>query len=169
MSVELAWVGLGSNLAQPARQLRQALHLLSVRPDLELLAVSPFYRSAAITAPGDDAAQPDYCNAVAALRTALTPEQLLQVLLTVEQTQGRLRSAEKRWQPRTLDLDLLACGLARRQGELLQLPHPQLAFRHFVIRPWHDLAPSWQLPDGGLIRQLNKQLATADLCLWSAG
>lgn len=148
MSV-LAYVGLGSNLDNPSRQLTQALSALSATPDVTLLAVSPFYQSRAI-GPGE---QPDYVNAVAAIETTLPALCLLSALQAIEHRQGRVRS-EQRWMARTLDLDILLFGGQVLDTERLTLPHPRIAERNFVLRPLLDIAPDVLLPDGRNVADL---------------
>lgn len=130
-----AYIGLGSNLEDPAAQLRRALDALARHPALELLAVSPFYRTDPVGPPG----QPDFVNAVAAVRTALPAHGLLRVLQDQERAQGRTR--ELRWGPRTLDLDLLLFGQTVCHDAELTLPHPGLHERAFVLYPLRDVAP----------------------------
>ena len=144
-----AYIGLGSNLDDPPRQLRQALQGLSRLPAVRLVASSPFYCSAAVGGPPD---QPDYLNAVAALDTALTPTQLLSELQALEGSQGRVRTV--RWGPRTLDLDLLLYDQQVSQDPQLTLPHPRLHQRPFVLGPLHDIAPYLVIPGHGAVDQL---------------
>lgn len=144
-----AYLGLGSNLDDPVRQLRQALATLSRLPAVSLVARSPFYGSAPV---GGPPAQPDYLNAVAALDTALTPAQLLSLLQALEQSQGRVRTV--RWGPRTLDLDLLLYDQLISHDPALTLPHPRLHERAFVLGPLHDIAPQLIIPGHGPVSEL---------------
>ncbi len=139
-----AYVGLGSNLAAPMAQLRDALVALAELPDSFLLQVSRFYR----TPPMGPADQPDYFNAVACLETTLEPHALLDRLQSIERDQGRRRDGP-RWGARTLDLDLLLWGEARVASERLSVPHPGISERIFVLRPLADLAPDLRLPGLG--------------------
>ncbi len=148
MSVRV-YIGLGSNLSDPLRQLRQALQTLALLPASRLVAQSRFYRSRPL-GPQD---QPDYLNAVAALDTELAAEELLRQLQAIEQGQGRVRGA-LRWGPRTLDLDILLYGDAVIDSSRLKVPHPGLAQRNFVIYPLYELAPDLVLPDGRMLRTL---------------
>jgi 2-amino-4-hydroxy-6-hydroxymethyldihydropteridine diphosphokinase len=104
-------------------------------PDTQLVACSRNYRSAPFDAPG-----PDYINAVAELRTGLSPAELLLALQAIEQAHGRERPY--RHAPRTLDLDLLLHGQQVLRTEALTLPHPRLHERAFVLRPLLELAPN---------------------------
>jgi 2-amino-4-hydroxy-6-hydroxymethyldihydropteridine diphosphokinase len=149
-----ALIGLGSNLSDPLRQVELALAQLSKLPDSILLGRSCFYRSRAV-GPGQ---QPDYINAVARLETSLSPECLLDELQRLEQLQGRTRGPE-RWMPRTLDLDLLLYGDQEFSSERLQIPHPQIRFRNFVLLPMHDIDPGLILPDGTRLMDLIKSIS----------
>jgi 2-amino-4-hydroxy-6-hydroxymethyldihydropteridine diphosphokinase len=144
---ERVYIGLGSNLADPAEQLRKALGALQQLPQTQLLAVSSFYLSDSLL-PG----QPRYTNAVAALTTHLTPLQLLDALQTIERDQGRER--HQHWGPRTLDLDILLFGAHLIETERLRVPHDQLHLRPFVLYPLAELDPALQLPDGRCLNSL---------------
>jgi 2-amino-4-hydroxy-6-hydroxymethyldihydropteridine diphosphokinase len=139
----LAFVGLGSNLERPVRQVRSALRELDGVPGTRLIRHSPLYRSAPL-GPQD---QPDYINAVAMLSTSLEAHGLLDALQALEQRHGRVRGG--RWGPRTLDLDLLLFGDRRIDTPRLSVPHPQMHRRAFVLVPLHDLAPDLDLPGQG--------------------
>lgn len=164
-----ALIGMGSNLAQGVRQpehlLRSALKAMAALPESELLAVSPFYRSPALTM--DDQPQPDYCNAVACLRSALSPERLLQQLLEIERQHGRVRAQGTRWQARSLDLDLLVFGNAVINSPSLHLPHPQLGRRSFVLVPMLDLLARYRLPGGAELSAMCRSEKRAELRLWA--
>lgn len=134
------YVGLGSNLDEPLNQVHRAIEALRQHPAIHLLRRSPWYGSKAV-GPGD---QPDYVNGVIELETSLKPEALLTVLQGIEQAQGRVR--ELRWGARTLDLDILLYGDLCHNTPDLQIPHPRLAERAFVLAPLADLAPDLTLP-----------------------
>lgn len=144
-----AYVGLGSNLAGPVRQLETAMAELGALPNTHLAAVSSFYRSAPI---GGAARQPDYVNAVAALDTLLTPRRLLHALQAIERRHRRRRARAN--SPRSLDLDLLLYGAHRVAGRELQLPHPRLHLRAFVLDPLLEIAPDVAIPGRGRARKL---------------
>lgn len=144
-----AFLGLGSNLQSPREQLQRCLEALTQLPDTRLDAVSPLYGSTAV-GPG---AQPDYVNAVARISTALPPQALLAALQQIEQTQGRERGPQ-RWLARTLDLDILLYGDCQLHEPDLQIPHPRMQERNFVLLPLFDLAPDLVLPDGQAVRDL---------------
>jgi 2-amino-4-hydroxy-6-hydroxymethyldihydropteridine diphosphokinase len=146
--MEKVFIGLGSNLSEPQKQLRSALAAMEEIPDCRLLRCSSFYHSAPI-GPGE---QPDYVNAVVELECALTPIELLDQLQTIEQAHGRERSV--RWGARTLDLDVLLFGEQQLDEARLQVPHPRMAERNFVLQPLAELDPQLQLPSGELLQQL---------------
>ncbi len=136
------FIGLGSNLAEPPQQLQQALSALSALEHSLLGLVSPLYRNPAL-GPGP---QPDYINAVAELFTTLDAAELLRAMQAIETAQGRVRTT--RWAARTLDLDLLLYGDQTIATATLEIPHPRLRERNFVLYPLHDIAPDLTLPDG---------------------
>lgn len=142
-----AYLGVGSNLNDPAAQVRQAFRALAELSACRLIACSPLYRSAPLGGPPD---QPDYVNAVVALDTALSAEALLDALQAIENQQGRVRTL--RWGPRTLDLDILLYGSRQCADPQLTLPHPRLQERDFVLYPLCDVAPDLILPGRGALR-----------------
>ena len=129
-----AYVALGANLGDAQAALRQALHDLGTLPRTQLVRASSLYRSAPVEATG-----PDFVNAVAELRTALDPYELLAALQGLEQAAGR----ERPWRnaPRTLDLDILLYGEHRQDDPVLTLPHPRMLERAFVLLPLAEIAP----------------------------
>ena len=141
----LAYIALGANLDDPLGQLRAALDAVAALPDSRMLRTSSFYRTAPVGAPG----QPDYLNAVAALETGLAPDDLLAALLEIEHDFGRRR--EYRNAPRTLDLDLLLYDDAVIDRPHLQIPHPRLHLRAFVLVPLAEIAPELRLPGRGSV------------------
>lgn len=132
----LAYIGLGSNLEAPRDQLQRALAALAKLPLSECVARSSLYTSAPV-GPQD---QPDFVNAVAAIRTRLSPLALLDQLQAIEQRHRRL--PERRWGPRTLDLDLLWYDDHTQRSPRLTLPHPEMHRRRFVLDPLAEIAPS---------------------------
>jgi len=148
--MERAYIGLGSNLAEPRQQLRGAIEALAGIAHSKLAAVSSLYLSDPL-GPSD---QPRYNNAVAALDTALPPLELLDALQAIEQAHGRERKAE-RWGPRTLDLDILLYGDRLIDEPRLRIPHYHLHARAFVLYPLSDIAPQdLRLPDGRTLSEL---------------
>lgn len=157
--MKTSYIGLGSNLEHPTEQLTRALHSLQRLPASELRACSGFYRSRAV-GPGN---QPDYLNAVVQLDTLLQPTQLLEHLQSIEQRQGRQR--QERWGPRTLDLDILLFDQLTLNTPKLQLPHPRMHLRSFVLAPLHDICPRLRLPNGTPLSELLATVDTSDLAL----
>lgn len=138
-----AFVGLGSNLGEPAVQLRRALDALDELSKSRLVRVSSAYRSTPVGPPD----QPCYLNAVALLHTDLPPHTLLKELQSIEDSQGRRRDV--RWGPRTLDLDLLLYDELSVDDAHLTLPHPRLHERDFVLYPLREISDvNLVLPDG---------------------
>ena len=152
----VAYIGLGSNLSgnhngqllSPQAQLEQALVSLSMHHQIDLLRQSSFYQTVAI-GPGK---QPDYINAAAQLRTSLTPIELLDLLQSIENQQGRERIT--RWGARTLDLDILLYDQHTENSQRLILPHPRIHERNFVLAPLVELAPQLTLASGKNIAEL---------------
>lgn len=143
-----AYIGLGSNLADPVEQVKTAISNLQSLPDSQLVAWSSLYASPPM-GPQD---QPDYINAVAAIETTLTAHQLLDALQAIEQQQGRIRN--RHWGERTLDLDVLLYGQNEIDDARLQIPHPGIALRAFVLYPLAEIAPDLKIPIAGKIEQL---------------
>ncbi|UCV16192.1 2-amino-4-hydroxy-6-hydroxymethyldihydropteridine diphosphokinase [Quatrionicoccus australiensis] len=143
--MNLAYVALGANLGDPASTVRAAFGALANLPESRVVHTSSLYR----TAPVGLADQPDFINAVAALETTLAPESLLDALLDLENRFGRLR-AEKNG-PRTLDLDLLLYNDQFLDLPRLQLPHPRLHLRAFVLQPLAEISPDLVIPGRGSI------------------
>ena len=143
-----AYVALGANLGDPVAQLRDGLAALARLSDTRVLAVSPFYRSAAVGYRD----QPDFVNAVAAVDTALGPRALLDALLAIEREHGRVRSFLNA--PRTLDLDIVLYGDRRVVEEGLEIPHPRMHERAFVVVPLADIAPDVVVPERGPVARL---------------
>ena len=155
----IAYVGLGANLDDPQRQVERAIAELAMLPDSRLVGASTLYR----TAPVGPGAQPDYVNAAARLLTRLDPVALLTALQGIERAHGRMRDGT-RWGPRTLDLDLLLYGDLRCDLPGLNLPHPELHRRAFVLVPLLDVAPSdLTVPGQGRLADLARALPQSDI------
>ena len=168
MRARIAWVGLGSNLGDSAALLRSAACALHQLPKSRLVALSAFYRTPALTADPQDAPQPDYCNAVAAVQTALAAEPLLDALLAIEREHGRIRQAGVRWQARVLDLDLLCLDAQIIEQPGLSVPHPQLQRRMFVLQPWHDIGAAVMIPGQGRVATCRRALRVPAPPLWAS-
>lgn len=146
-----AYVALGANLGDPAAAVRAALAALARIDGARLVAASSLYR----TAPVGLRDQPDFINAVAALdvdATVLPAPTFLARLFAIEAAFGRVRSVKNA--PRTLDLDLLLYGDARRDDPALTLPHPRLAERAFVLAPLAEIAPALEIAGLGRVADL---------------
>ncbi|MBI3419535.1 MAG: 2-amino-4-hydroxy-6-hydroxymethyldihydropteridine diphosphokinase [Proteobacteria bacterium] len=136
-------IGLGANMPSrvgtPIETLRAALQLMPEH-GIQVKRVSPFYK----TAPVPVSDQPDFINAVAEIKTHLDPAKVMQKLLEIEQAFGRQRTMKN--DPRTLDLDLLDYAGQRLKTEFLELPHPRMVKRAFILHPLRDIAPTWKHP-----------------------
>ena len=143
------YVGLGSNLQMPARQVEDAFDLLADIPGSRLVLKSSLYRSSAF----GGIEQPDFINAVAALLTTLEPQELLAALQDIEKRQGRDREGA-RWGPRVLDLDLLIHSAAVIDRPGIIVPHPGIAERNFVLLPLGEIAPDLVIPGLGRVADL---------------
>jgi 2-amino-4-hydroxy-6-hydroxymethyldihydropteridine diphosphokinase len=142
MQPNRAAIALGSNLGDSHAILSAALETLAHTSGIELASQSSFYQTVAVGPP-----QPDYLNACAVVLTSLTPEQLLRSLLQIELQFGRVR--QERWGPRLLDLDLLLFDDIVLDSPTLQVPHPRLHERAFVLVPLSEIAPDWIEPVSG--------------------
>jgi len=140
------FVALGSNLGDRRAALEGAVAALRATEEVEVVRVSAWHETRAV---GGPAGQPDFLNGVLEARTELAPEDLLWLLQRIETRFGRDRKHEVRHGPRTLDLDLLLHGDERRAGATLDLPHPGLEQRVFVLAPLAELAPELRLPRSG--------------------
>ncbi|MFA5515816.1 MAG: 2-amino-4-hydroxy-6-hydroxymethyldihydropteridine diphosphokinase [Desulfuromonadales bacterium] len=157
------FLGLGANLGDRLGNLRGARHQLQQAPGVNLSAASALYETHPV---GGPPGQNDYLNAVLAVRTTLSPRELLHLCQTIEANFARQR--RETWGPRTLDIDLLLYGNEILQEKDLIVPHPQLHRRAFVLQPLTDLAPDLphpileqtprellaELPAGGGLRKL---------------
>ncbi len=144
-----AYIGLGSNLSDPAAQVRQALRSLASLPQTLCVAVSRLYGSR----PMGTVTQPDFVNAVAGVLTQLQSLELLRQLRQLEAQAGR-PAAHDHWGPRVLDLDVLVFGREQCSGPELVLPHPGVVDRNFVLYPLADIAPDLEVPGCGRVREL---------------
>jgi 2-amino-4-hydroxy-6-hydroxymethyldihydropteridine diphosphokinase len=151
----LAAVGLGANLGDAAATLRDAIAALAELPETTLLRASRLYRTPA----WGRTDQPAFINAVALVETSLDARALLDALLAIERRFGRVRVDGARWGPRTLDLDLLLFGDALFDEAGLQVPHPHLHERAFVLLPLAEIAPALQVPGRGRVAALAAGMA----------
>jgi 2-amino-4-hydroxy-6-hydroxymethyldihydropteridine diphosphokinase len=143
------FVGIGSNLGDREAYVRKALELLAEEPGIELKEVSEIRE----TDPVGVVDQPRFLNAAARVSTDLAPRALLERLLAIEHSLGRVRTAE-RYGPRTIDLDLLLYGDRVIDEPGLSVPHPRLAERRFVLEPLAELDPALVVPGRGLVQAM---------------
>lgn len=150
-------IALGSNLGDSLDTLESAIRSLAAIDDISLEARSYWYRTKAIGPP-----QPDYLNGCAILQTTLAPLPLLEVLLELEKKFGRER--RERWGPRTLDLDILLFDDLILDSPPLQIPHPRMRDRAFVLIPLNEIAPDWIDPlSGKTIAHLAQEVDASDV------
>ena len=139
-----AYIGIGSNLDDPERQVDAAFDHLDALNNTLMVARSGMYRSA----PFGEVEQPDFVNAVAGILTQLGPQDLLTAMQEIQRRCGR-KSDEVRWGPRVLDLDLLVYSSVIVESESLTVPHPGIAQRNFVLLPLAEIAPDLIIPGLG--------------------
>jgi len=143
MTTFTAWIGLGSNIEPKQTHLDSAREALAAASDIEVVSMSKIRETAPV---GPVVNQSAFLNAVIEVRTSLSPRELLDSLLNIECLLGRDRTAERRWGPRTLDLDLLMYGDLVIDEPGLIVPHPRLTERQFVLEPLTDLVPDLIVP-----------------------
>jgi 2-amino-4-hydroxy-6-hydroxymethyldihydropteridine diphosphokinase len=143
-----AFIALGANLRDPEQQVQAAVEELAMLRDTRLMGVSSLYRSA----PVGYLDQPEFVNAVAAIETALVPRALLDALLAIERSYGRVRQFPNA--PRTLDLDIVLYGDLEVDEPGLTIPHPRMHERAFVVVPLAEIAPEIVVPGRGPVRDL---------------
>jgi 2-amino-4-hydroxy-6-hydroxymethyldihydropteridine diphosphokinase len=137
------YLGLGSNVGDPAANLRAAIAALSERGVI-VEATSSLYETEPV---GEVLDQPDFLNAAIRIRTALEPTELLAACKRVEAALGR-EGGGPRHGPRPIDVDVLLLGDIELETEALSLPHPEVSSRRFVLEPLLELDPALELPDG---------------------
>lgn len=148
--------GLGANLGDARAALTAAVAALQGSPGVRVLAVSSLYRTAPVGGPE----QPDYLNAVVVAASDLAPAQLLGVAQRIEAEHHRTRLV--RWGPRTLDVDILAVGDAVSDDPDILLPHPRAHERGFVLIPWAEVDPGFEVPGRGTVAALAAALPAAE-------
>ena len=139
MPLVRAYIALGSNLGDRIGQMQSALKALAADNQLKVLQISPLYENRAIGMGEAD----DFLNAMAEVETSMAPLALLDFCLKVESKLGRVRTKE--WAPRTIDLDIIAYGDEVIEHERLQVPHPRIAERDFVVHPLCAIAPNVEI------------------------
>ena len=145
-----AYIGIGSNLDGPGRQVQSAFDALAELPETRLIGRSSLYRSA----PLGGIEQPEFVNAAASLLTQLEAGALLEALKAIERSRGR-EASDLRWGPRVLDLDLLAYSGLVADEDGMTIPHPGIAERNFVLLPLRELAPDLVIPGLGRVAALS--------------
>ncbi len=146
MTTFTALIGLGSNIEPRQAHLDKAREALLATPGIEVVAMSSIRETTPV---GPVTDQPAFLNAALELLTTLSPRVLLELLLDIERMFGRDRVADRRWGPRTLDLDLLMYGELVIDDPGLMVPHPRLTERRFVLEPLADLVPDLIVPGTG--------------------
>jgi 2-amino-4-hydroxy-6-hydroxymethyldihydropteridine diphosphokinase len=154
----VAYVGIGSNLDQPAEQVQRALDALSQLPQTRLVLQSSLYGSK----PLGPALQPDFVNAVAGLLTQLPAAAFFGALRALESVLGR-EPSRVRWGPRRIDLDLLLFDAERLDSAELTLPHPGIVQRNFVLYPLLEMAPELNVPGRGRVAELAARVDAAGI------
>ena len=139
-----AYIGIGSNLDGPAKQVAAAVNLIDELDDTHVVMTSSLYRSA----PLGGIEQPEFVNAVTAILTRLDPATLLAALKRIERGRGR-EPGGSRWGPRVIDLDLLVYSRETLASPGLTVPHPGIAERNFVLLPLGEIAPDLVIPGLG--------------------
>lgn len=136
------YLGSGSNIGDRRANLTEALRHLGQVPAIEIVKTSSIYE----TAPVGPRDQPDFFNQVVQAKVTCTPRHLLELVQGIEQDMGRVR--RRRWGERIIDIDILLYGDETRDEPDLQIPHPQMLARQFVLVPLAEIAPDLVLPDG---------------------
>jgi 2-amino-4-hydroxy-6-hydroxymethyldihydropteridine diphosphokinase len=152
-----AALGLGSNLGDRAEILRSAVAEIGAASRIRLVAVSSVYETPPV---GGPAGQGPYLNAVVVVDTDLSHGELLELAHAIEDKHARVR--EERWGPRTLDIDLLAVGSVVVVTPELTIPHPRATERAFVLVPWAEVDPGFEVPGAGTVSTLLARLPVGD-------
>jgi 2-amino-4-hydroxy-6-hydroxymethyldihydropteridine diphosphokinase len=155
MNLRLVVFALGSNLGDRLANLQAGIDALAVAPGITATAVSAVFETSPVGGPD----QPEYLNAVLLASSDLPAAEILSRCQAAEQARGRDRHV--RWGPRTLDIDIIACGEETSDDPRLTLPHPRAHERAFVLVPWHDVDPDASLPGFGPVARLIATLGTA--------
>ena len=146
--MSICYLGLGSNLDSPKRQLNCAIQEIKKIPKTSLLKKSLIYQ----TKPMGKGFQPGYCNQVVMIKTRLLPNQLLAYCQMLEKKQRRVK--KRAWGPRTLDVDILLYGSLKIKHNHLKIPHPGILYRDFVLKPLLEINPDIKWHDNQYIHDL---------------
>ncbi|MGB9700300.1 MAG: 2-amino-4-hydroxy-6-hydroxymethyldihydropteridine diphosphokinase [Thermodesulfobacteriota bacterium] len=153
----LTYIGIGSNLGDSLANCRQAIQAIGAEKGNKIVACSSFY----ITEPVGRKDQNWFVNAVIAVETNFSPRQLIEFLMNIEENMGRKR--KERWGPRVIDLDILFYENLICQEDNLQIPHPEMVKRRFVLQPLKDIAPHLVHPKlGKTVSELLDELPPAE-------
>ena len=147
-----AVIAFGANQGDRGATIHAAATELAEAKDVELTAISSLHETVAVRVEGPDPDAPAYLNAVALIRTTMTPDALLTLLHEIESDHGRVRA--ERWGDRTLDLDIVDFAGMQRDRDGLTLPHPRAAERDFVLKPWLEVDPDAVLAGHGSVADL---------------
>jgi 2-amino-4-hydroxy-6-hydroxymethyldihydropteridine diphosphokinase len=150
------YLSLGGNLGDPAKSMGAALRMLDADADTRVTGVSSLYR----TPPWGKLDQPDFLNAAAEISTVLAPHALLDLCLDVERRLKRVR--EERWGPRLIDIDILVFGDRIIHETGLEVPHPRMLERAFVLAPLAEIAPDFEM-QGKTLTEWLAELDTAGI------
>jgi len=152
-----ACIAIGSNIEPRAEHLKAAVQGLraEVEPEGRVAAVSRWFETEAVVLPGQGPGSP-YLNGACVVETAMSPRELLAACLKIERSRGRDRQVEERWGARTLDLDLLLFENQVLHEEGLEVPHPRMLERLFVLEPLAEVAGDWIVP--GTARSVSTHL-----------
>ena len=153
----LAYIGLGSNLKGPKKQIEKALKALSEAKEITSLSVSSFYQSKPLL----DMPGPNYFNVVCKIETDLSALDLLNFCQEIEDNQHRVR--EVKWGSRTIDLDILLYGDQVLATKRLIIPHPEMINRAFVLLPLYEIEPGLKLPLLGSLKGLLDRIEPSDV------
>lgn len=157
-----AYIGLGSNLEQPAKQIQIAIDTLDALSEVKVIKCSQLYASK----PQGPQDQPDFVNAVCLLETSLEPLALLDCLQSIEQQQGRVK--KRHWGERLIDLDILLFDSQVMKSERLTVPHKEIGSRDFVLLPLAEISPGLVIPSLGSLDELIAQLEQTFVIPWQA-
>ncbi len=152
------YIGLGGNLGDPEEFLGKAAQMIVEKPGFSNCLASSLYRSEPV-----DSFGPDYLNAVLTAESDMEPEEILRILLKIEKSLGRKRPFGIHNAPRVIDCDLLLCGECVRNTSFLELPHPRMHKRAFVLIPALELTPDLEIPGKGVAVELLKQISNQSI------
>jgi 2-amino-4-hydroxy-6-hydroxymethyldihydropteridine diphosphokinase len=149
---KIAVLALGSNLGDRGETIHSAIEQLGAHPKIRVLEKSPLVESIAVTESGLDESKPNYLNGVVKIATKLSPKKLLEATSQIELSHGRVR--ERRWESRSLDIDIITYESKKQESKNLTLPHPRAHERAFVLVPWSLMDGEAQLVGFGKVSDL---------------